>query len=134
MAVRPTDVRLNGTRGVAIAGFVAALLGTAGCVAVTGREAGPHSGDREGPDQQTWPSFSVYTHCGVENVRIDGRWWHAKAPLYDDGRTGPPDGWGDPYQEGRLTVESAKRAVFEFAGQRVVFVPAPNNAPVRVCR
>lgn len=78
--------------------------------------------------------FSVYTHCGVESVRIDGRWWHAKPPLYNDERTGPPPGWSDPHQEGTLTVESADRAVFEARGQRVVFVPAPDNQPVRVCR
>lgn len=78
--------------------------------------------------------FSVYTHCGVENVRIDGQWWHAKPPLYNDERTGPPEGWSDPHQEGTLTMESTERAVFEALGQRVVFVPAPDNEPVRVCR
>ena len=78
--------------------------------------------------------FSVYTHCGVENVRIDGRWWHARPPLYNEERSGPPAGWGDPHQEGTLTVESADRAIFEALGQRVVFVPAPDNEPVRVCR
>ncbi len=78
--------------------------------------------------------FTVYTHCGVENVRIDGRWWHAEPPLYNDEQSGPPESWSDPYQEGRLTFESPERAVFEARGQRVVFVPAPDNEPVRVCR
>lgn len=80
-------------------------------------------------------AFTVYTHCGVESARIHGRWWHAKPPLYGDTEGGgPPAGWGDPYQEGTLTVEAADRAVFEALGQRVVFVPAPDNEPVRVCR
>jgi hypothetical protein len=80
-------------------------------------------------------AFTVYTHCGVESARIRGRWWHAKPPLYGDTEGGgPPAGWGDPYQEGTLTVEAADRAVFEALGQRVVFVPAPDNEPVRVCR
>lgn len=78
--------------------------------------------------------FRVYTHCGVESLRVDGRWWHAKPPLYDDHRTGPPAGWADPYQEGTLTLESPDLAVFEALGQRVIFVPAPDNAPVRICR
>jgi len=30
-------------------------------------------------------------------------------------------------------VESADRAVFDALGQQVVFVPAPNNEPVRIC-
>ena len=58
--------------------------------------------DEEGT---TW-TFQVYTHCGVESARIDGRWWHAQPPLYGDtDGGGPPAGWGNPYQEGTLTVE-----------------------------
>jgi hypothetical protein len=86
-----------------------------------------------GADPTTKP-FRLYTHCGVESARIDGRWWHAKPPLYNEDRSGPPDGWDNPFQHGRLTVESPNRAVFKAAGQRVVFVPAPDNQPVRVCR
>lgn len=89
---------------------------------------------RENPDEPSSAPFSVYTHCGVESVRIDGRWWHASPPLYNQERSGPPAGWGDPYQEGTLTMESADRAVFEALGQRVVFVPAPDDEPIRVCR
>jgi len=77
--------------------------------------------------------FTVYTHCGVESARLHGRWWHASPPLYNKSQSSPPAGWGDPYQSGTLTVESAHRAVFEALGQQVVFVPAPNNEPVRMC-
>jgi hypothetical protein len=77
--------------------------------------------------------FKVYTHCGVESAHSDGRWWHASPPLYGKA-WGPPARWSDPYQDGTLTLESAERAVFEALGQRVVFVPAPDNEPVRVCR
>jgi hypothetical protein len=106
--------------------LVGALL-TGGC--------GSTASTQEAPDEAPSSTpFSVYTHCGVENVRIDGRWWHAKPPLYNNEQTGPPAGWGDPHQEGTLTVEFPDRAVFEALGQRVVFVPAPDNEPVRVCR
>jgi hypothetical protein len=77
--------------------------------------------------------FEVYTHCGVESARIQGRWWHAEPPLYNEARSGPPAGWGDPHQKGTLRVESDARAVFEAKGQQVVFVPAPDNQPVRMC-
>ena len=77
--------------------------------------------------------FTVHTHCGVESARIDGRWWHAKPPLYNESRNGPPTGWGDPQQQGLLTVESGDRAVFDTLGQQVVFVPAPDNEPGRPC-
>jgi hypothetical protein len=86
------------------------------------------------PDEPSSTSFSVYTHCGVESARIDGRWWHASPPLYNEDQSGPPVGWGNPHQEGTLTVESNDRAVFEAVGERVIFVPAPDNEPVRVCR
>ena len=106
--------------------LVAALMFT-GCGSTSQTQ------DASGGKPSSTP-FSIYTHCGVENVRIDGHWWHAKPPLYNDERTGPPAGWSDPHQEGTLTVESTERAVFEALGQRVVFVPAPDNEPVRVCR
>ena len=92
------------------------------------------SPEQTSTDEPSSTPFSVYTHCGVENVRIDGRWWHASPPLYDEAGSGPPAEWGDPYQEGALTRESSDRAVFEALGQRVVFLPSPDDKPVRVCR
>lgn len=77
--------------------------------------------------------FTVYTHCGVESAQIRGRWWHARPPLYNASRSGPPAGWGNPYQDGTLVVESATRAIFYARGQQVVFVPAPVNEPLRMC-
>lgn len=77
--------------------------------------------------------FDVYTHCGVENTRIQGVWWHARPPAYNKRRNGPPAGWGDPYQTGTLVMVSDDSAVFEALGQQVTFVPAPDNQPVRIC-
>jgi hypothetical protein len=79
--------------------------------------------------------FHFYTHCGVESAMIDGRWWHVVEPLYGEGGpgTGPPDGWDDPFQPGRMTVEGS-RAAFAGRGQRVLLVPAPTRDPIRVCR
>jgi hypothetical protein len=118
------DRPIRCARDVAV--LIAAAL-TAGCGSAASTQQAPADGSSS-------TALSVYTHCGVENVRIDGRWWHAKPPLYDEERSGPPAGWGDPYQEGTLRRESADRAVFEALGQSVVFVPAPDNEPVRVCR
>jgi len=109
-----------------VAMLIAALL-TTGCSSAASTERAPAVEPSSTP-------FSVYTHCGIENLRIDGRWWHASPPLYNQERSDPPAGWGDPHQEGTLTMESADRAVFEALGQRVVFVPAPDNEPARVCR
>lgn len=102
-------------------------------VVVLATACGTESGSPAGSEQPSASPFNAYTHCGVENIRVDGRWWHAKPPLYNEKHTGPPAGWGDPYQQGTLTIESPDRAVFEALGQRVIFVPAPDNEPVRVC-
>lgn len=79
--------------------------------------------------------FWLYTHCGVESLRLDGHWWHAKEPLYaDEGNSAPPEGWDDPYQSGDLTVVSEQRVVFEAEGTEVEFVPAADDRPMRFCR
>jgi len=81
-------------------------------------------------------TYSMLTHCGVENARINGRWWHAVPPLYGAGGEGvsPPAGWGDPFQQGTLTLQSASRAVFEARGERVILEPSPTGEPIRICR
>ncbi len=45
--------------------------------------------------------YVMYVHCGVRWTRIDGVWWKT-APLGDG--VNPPDGWGNPYDAGTLTV------------------------------
>lgn len=79
--------------------------------------------------------FFLYTHCGIESLRLDGRLWHAVQPLYgEDGTGSPPEGWGDPYQEGELTLDSEQHVTFEARGTRVAFVPSEDNRPKRICR
>ena len=79
-------------------------------------------------------SFSMYTHCGVESTRINGRVWNAVEPLYDGpDRLGPPAGWGNPEQDGELTLEAPDRAVFAALGQRVVLRPSESGQPLRPC-
>jgi hypothetical protein len=112
----------------------AALLLTSACGSAKGSGSGGTVTSAPSVRPVESIRFSVYSHCGIESARIDGHWWHADPPLYNDERTGPPEGWDNPYQEGRLTVESAERAVFEALGQQIVFVPAPDNQPVRICR
>jgi hypothetical protein len=116
--------------------LLALLLTLAGC---TDESSG--SPDANAMAEAAWPtgepvSFSFYTHCGVESAQIGGFWWHAEKPLYGDGGegVGPPAGWGDPYQQGLLTLESPERAVFIAMGREVVLRPAPTDKPLRVCR
>ncbi len=122
-------------RAFGVTALIAAVF-TVSCGSGASTETSPAEQPSSAPSTIYTPSstpFTVYTHCGVENVRIDGRWWHATPPLYNKSRSGPPTGWGDPHQEGALTMESADRAVFMALGQEIVFVPAPDNEPVRMC-
>lgn len=72
--------------------------------------------------------FTVYTHCGVENARIDGQWWHAKPPLYNQDQSGPPKGWGDPHQDGTLTMVATDRAVFKTWDSESSSCPRPRTS------
>lgn len=83
-SVRRRDMIGPTRRTSNVAVLIAAVLAT-GC----GSAASTQQAHDEQPSST---SFSVYTHCGVENVRIDGRWWHASPPLYNEERSGPP-GW-----------------------------------------
>jgi hypothetical protein len=70
-------------------------------------------------------AFTVYSHCGVEFVRIDGDTWRTK--LRDDGNGNAPPGWPGLIH-GTLTRPSENRAVFvsDAIPEVLVFHPAPN--------
>ena len=76
----------------------------------------------------------LLTQCGVEHARIGGHWWRAEEPLTSaDGVSRPPR-WDDPYQEGRLTLESPKLAKFEAHGDEVVFLRTADDAEPPGCK
>jgi hypothetical protein len=77
--------------------------------------------------------FDLYTHCGVLGADIDGVWFAADPPL-TDGDGNPPDGWGNPYQPGTLTLASSTEAVFrDDAGHEVVLRAVEDSARPRPC-
>lgn len=55
--------------------------------------------------------YSLYTHCGVREARIGHTYYLADHPL-DDGQGNPPAGWGNPYQEGVITIPAPGIALF----------------------
>jgi len=79
-------------------------------------------------------SYDLYTHCGIDEARIDGRYYEAVHPL-NDGSGNPPAGWGNPYQAGTMTLVSSAEAVFtDRAGHRVAFMLRPGaRAFAHVC-
>jgi hypothetical protein len=118
------------TRAVAAA---AGMLVLAGC-----GSAHPAAGNAAtgSPSASTSPAapYSLYTHCGIDWARIDGRWYQASPPL-SDGSGNPPAGWGNPSQQGTIQVISSTEAEFtDSAGHHVRFVLQPGAAgPAQIC-
>ena len=56
--------------------------------------------------------YVLLAHCGVQWTRIDGVWW--ETDLLDDGSGNPPEGWGNPYDAGVLTLLGENTA--EYSG------------------
>ena len=78
--------------------------------------------------------YLLYTHCGIDDVRIGNRYFVAVHPL-SDGQGNPPPGWGNPVQKGTMTLLSPTRAVFhDQNGHQVQFVLRPGARGFRhVC-
>jgi hypothetical protein len=65
--------------------------------------------------------YVLYTHCGIDEARIDNHYYEAVHPL-NDGSGNPPTGWGNPYQQGTITLVSPAEALFrDNAGHHVLF-------------
>jgi hypothetical protein len=65
--------------------------------------------------------YQLYTHCGIDEARLGNRYFEAVHPL-SDGSGNPPAGWGNPYQQGTMTLLSPAKAVFrDDAGHQVLF-------------
>lgn len=48
--------------------------------------------------------FDLSTHCGINELMADGRYFQRVGGILDDGSHNPPTGWGNPFQRGTLTI------------------------------
>ncbi|MCF4121770.1 hypothetical protein L1785_12340 [Antribacter sp. KLBMP9083] len=98
------------------AGALALVLGVlAGCG--DGSPGAPPSGT---PTSQSVP-YTLLTHCGIDEVMHDGRWYERVGGRLDDGSGNPPPGWDNPVHEGLLVVEGDTAIFTDDAGHREVF-------------
>ena len=98
---------------------------------LTGEPVRPHHRP-PAPSVRPTIAFQLYTHCGIDEARIGSAYFEAETPL-SDGSAGPPEGWDNPYQSGRMTLTSATRAVFtDDAGHEVVFRARPGAKSFKV--
>ncbi len=99
----------------------------------TGCGTAPEPGGPLPPTGSPMP-YDLYTHCGIHEANIAGRWFVASDPAWD-GAVGPSSDWGNPYQHGTISFRSATEAVFtDAAGHRVVFTLRPDaSGPLQLC-
>jgi hypothetical protein len=90
--------------------------------------AGPAGVSTVPPNAEAGASypFDLYTHCGIFGADVGGVWFAADSPLVEE--SGPPAGWGDPYQRGTLTLDSPDEVVFrDDAGHELRLRAAPES-------
>lgn len=78
--------------------------------------------------------FSLYTHCGIDELTVDGRWYRREGGRLDDGNGNPPAGWDDPFQPGWLSASGSTVVFRDQAGHVETFRLRPGaTAPTTVC-
>lgn len=73
--------------------------------------------------------FTLYAHCGIKGARVGSTYFEAEIPL-SDGSGNLPEGWGNLFQRGTMTLMSETETVFtDNAGHEVKFRVRPARAP-----
>lgn len=116
---------------------VTATLPTAVPSAQPGMQTGTQTGTQTGPQQSSsagaWVPYSLYTHCGIDEAKVAGRWYRASPPL-SDGQGNPPPGWNNPMQDGQVRVVSPTEVEFrDDRGHHVRFTLQPGTTPAKIC-
>ena len=78
--------------------------------------------------------FRLLTHCGIEGLQHDGRWYARDGGLLSDGQGNAPEGWDNPWQDGRLRVEGDAVVFSDWSGHRETFTLQPGPLPGPTCR
>jgi hypothetical protein len=116
------------------AGFVLFSLAVAGCgTATDGLEPSPAKSSSATVAVGGEP-FSLYTHCGIHELTLGGRWYELVGGALDDGHGNPPQGWDNPYQAGTLTSSGSTVLFRDHAGHRELFQLRPGaTRPKVIC-
>ncbi|WP_125036303.1 hypothetical protein [Nocardioides sp. LS1] len=114
-------------KSLTVLGAIAVLLASllSGCGG-SDRRGGGTAASAEGAP------YDLYTHCGIAWARIRGTYWHAEREL-NDGNGNPPQGWGNPFQAGRLTFQSHTMATFSSSAGEVIFHRTSRSRPPFIC-
>jgi hypothetical protein len=101
------------------------LIAGAAALAIACGAAPPAGGKATRVETGHTISYRLFTHCGVRSAELNERTFFAQPPL-DDGNGNPPPGWGNPYDDGSLTLVDQHTAVFrDLAGNTARFTDRP---------
>lgn len=82
--------------------------------------------------------FQLQTHCGLDRsfIRFDGDYWMAVGPEpLNDGAGNPPDGFGNPFDDGTMQRTGSSTAVFVSSqGVRLELARLPARPNIEPCR
>ena len=77
--------------------------------------------------------YELYVHCGIRDVRFDGRLWMAD-PMLSDGSGNPPPDWTADDSRGTMQLVNDDLAVFTADSGRIIeFKPWPLDVEWRPC-
>lgn len=78
--------------------------------------------------------FSLYTHCGIHELRHEGKWYVRDGGRLDDGASNPPPGWTNPTQVGTLSLRGNSATFTDDSGHRESFTLRPGaDEPLALC-
>ncbi|MGZ5374278.1 MAG: hypothetical protein ACXWDF_09685 [Aeromicrobium sp.] len=81
--------------------------------------------------------FNLYTHCGLDRspIEINGSFWKVTGPgPLSDGQGNPPAGFGNPYDQGMLTMLDDRHAMFVSSkGVRIDLVRLDERPEIPLC-
>ena len=63
-------------------------------------------------DRATGQDFTLYTHCGIDELQFEGQWYERVGGVLHDGFGNPPPGWDNPEQEGTVVRLDESTLVF----------------------
>lgn len=93
----------------------------------------PVASSPETPPQRGIP-YSLYTHCGIDELTYEGLWYQRVDGPLDTGGGNPPRDWDNPFHEGWLLVEGDRATFTDDEGHEVVFeVREGATAPINAC-
>ncbi len=121
-------------KSMSCTGFVLFSLALAGCGAATEGVGQAPAKSSSATVALVDQPFSLYTHCGIDELTFGGRWYERVGGARDDGNGNPPQGWDNPSQPGTLTSTGSTAVFRDSVGHREVFQLRPGaTSPTMIC-